>query len=428
MAAEDFVGQQCEGAIKSFSVKSSYGFISCESFPEDVFVSFKLAPELEAAAGKIGDLTGQQVSFILARNPKKEGSYEAQEVSVSIDGSAEVASADAYVGQWCRGTFKSFSMKSGWGFLTCPNFADDVFVGFNSAPELRDIAMQLGSLQDQKVTFLLQESKTTQGRYEAGGIKLVNNRGPTKGGVMQGGMMCKGAFPGMMMMAKGAMMAQAVPTMKGNKAAPKSWGGSGPSVGQRVSGWFKSFNATKGWGFLRCDKVAEDIFVSLKTAPELRDVMQQFPSLEGLPVTFQLQPSKSGNGSFEASQVSPASVGKGGYGKAHPQKAHSPAGPYAMTPSAGPTIKPKKTIGAPGGGAKDFLKQRVSGHVKSFSQQSRWGFVKADAFADDCFFNLKNNAHLEAEAASIQANDPVTFVVEASRSRLGAFEAVEVSR
>merc|ERR1712216_636409 len=142
------------------------GFITCPDFDEDVFVSFKTAPRLREALQQLGALKDVSCSFTVQESEQKPGTYEAREVSVDIP---EVSVADL-VGTWCAGTFKSFGLQKGWGFLKSTRFEEDVFVSFKTAPEVRDLCMQLGEwLTQTPVMFLLGERDGC--KYEARGSK-----------------------------------------------------------------------------------------------------------------------------------------------------------------------------------------------------------------------------------------------------------------
>merc|ERR1712232_1451824 len=86
--------------------------------------------------------------------------------------------AAAYLGTWCEGSFKSFNATKGWGFLNSPNFGEDVFISFNTAPELRTLFGENPSkLDGTPVTFLLAESGKNPGTFEAQNVSLGGGKG-----------------------------------------------------------------------------------------------------------------------------------------------------------------------------------------------------------------------------------------------------------
>lgn len=222
----------------------------------------------------------------------------------------------------------------------------------------------------------------------------------------------------------------------------KGGGSASQYVGQRLHGSFKSFNVEKGWGFLRCPRFADDIFVSYKLAPQL----QGMGPLEGVAASFVVNPSKSNSGSFEAQDVNVemgggyapmgggyapmgggySSKGAASYGAVKGGSSHAAAGPYGG-------MKGCQGKGSPFSGAKtgqsssegtSFIGQVVEGVIKSFSPKDSWGFVNSDAFVDDCFFAMRTNPHLDS--ASVVPGTRVSFTVQASQKRVGALEAIDI--
>eukprot|EP00931_Biecheleriopsis_adriatica_P092490 TRINITY_DN662_c0_g1_i1.p1 TRINITY_DN662_c0_g1~~TRINITY_DN662_c0_g1_i1.p1 ORF type:complete len:317 (+),score=45.09 TRINITY_DN662_c0_g1_i1:48-998(+) len=297
MSAEQFVGRRCSGFFKTFNLTNGWGFLKCPKFSEDVFVSYKTSPALTDIIQELanfGPIEGQACSFTVQQSKSNSEKYEAIEVGVSLFGSKGQSkgnfgpaakgqgkkgnigptsavhlaplpgkglakgkgkrAAGAYVGQRCRGFIKSFNATKGWGFINSGSFPEDVFVSFKTSPELADLATQV-QFAGEPVSFLLANSASNPGQYEAREVMLDN-----------------------------VVYEDA------------------PPEGQVCRGHVKSFNATKGWGFLRCPDVGADIFVSYKTAPELVDIVAQGP-LDGKAVSFTLCPSKSTPGAFEATSL-----------------------------------------------------------------------------------------------------------------------------
>merc|ERR1740138_435499 len=87
--------------------------------------------------------------------------------------------------------------------------------------------------------------------------------------------------------------------MSGMQGPPGGGKGGGQS-GKRLSGTMKSFVPTKGYGFITCGAVGEDVFVSNKTSPGIQELLEslhgQFTSstpVVGTAVQFTLTESKS---------------------------------------------------------------------------------------------------------------------------------------
>jgi len=297
------VGTRCSGIFKSFNIDKGWGFLITDSISSDVFVSFKTAPELAEVASYVGDFAGQPATFVLSESASRAGEFEAHEVYLDIPykggglakggwkgdwsgswkggesvswkgggkGGGKVAGggASTHLGSRCSGIFKSFNAGKGWGFLITPSVSSDIFVSFNTAPELALVASQLGDLTGRSASFVLGDSSSHAGQLQAQEVYLDDDH------------------------------------YSGGHASPG---------GEWSRGSFKSFNATKGWGFLVSPDIDGDIFVSYKTAPELRDIAYYYGSLDGHPASFLVQESKSNSGAFEATSISMTS-GKGvGYG------------------------------------------------------------------------------------------------------------------
>lgn len=426
MSATEYVGNWCEGHIKSFNATKGYGFIQCDIFPDDVFVSFKTAPQLRDRATYLVELTGQPVQFLLAASKSDSEKYEARDVELVDESGADGPQAE----QRIKGNVKSFSVQQGWGFLTCTQIPDDIFVNFKLAPGLRHASEVLGELRGKPVSFVLQESVSKPGSYEAKDVKVLYDDPSVARGA-------KGMNKGM---ATWKGMGKSKDMVMGKGKAK----GYGP-MGQWCQGWFKSFSTESGWGFLTCAGFPEDIFVSYKTAPNLRACAAELGgALKGHPAQLLLQESQSKPGSYEAGDVcliwvppmGPAGDawgwGKGAMhaGPAQGVKRRMGEAPIEQGSRAAALAKRLKGGGKEdesfnGSGAADFVDTTVSGQIKSFSQDSRWGFVNSESFGEDCFFNLRSNPHLDG--VPVKAGQRITFIVRMSKSREGAFEAEDIS-
>lgn len=447
MSTDELVGSTCTGHFKSFHVDNGWGFITSPDFTEDIFVSYKTAPELREAIKQLGALKDVSCSFTLMESEAKPGQFEAQGVSVDIP---EVSAADL-IGEWCPGTVKSFAEATGWGFLKCARFEEDVFVSFKTAPELRDICMRLGgSLKDTPVTFLL---GVKNDKYEAQGVRLASAGKTFKGspppssaygygapGAVFGG--CgKGAYGGKFASGgKGAQPTRSVQRHfapvtnafqapkafmpKGGKCGRKSFSGAAAYLGQLCHGAFKSFSAKSGWGFLNSSSFSEDVFVSFATAPELRDLFGENPSnLEGYPVAFLLAESQKNPGTFEARNVTPAGHkgGKGGKGGA----ARSAGNYYTQSQpqhrqytQSQPQRRQHSDVGLP-----------CDGWFKSFSAKDGYGFLQCAEIEGDVFVSFKTAPECRTllEQVGDLKGQGATFVAHESLSNPGQYEGRDVA-
>lgn len=192
--------------------------------------------------------------------------------------------------------------------------------------------------------------------------------------------------------------------------------------------------------------------MSFKLAKNLESLATLVGGMTGIRARFLLQASTMHLGTFEARQVLLEGVvdsgaGGGGYrsnGGYWPAGGKSAAGGYGPAVGYGPLRQARDKDDAPalalpyaspggnvgavtgsGRSAAPFVGHIVRGSVKSFNSDKMWGFVKASNFDDDCLFSFKNNPHLNGYV--IRPDMPVTFTVEPSKSRAGAFEAVQVT-
>lgn len=408
MSASEYVGKWCNGRVKSFHRKNGWGFISCDNFAEDVFVGLKNSPELESIVSAFGDPAGCEVRFLLADNQKKAGSYEAKGVTLKNGKGKGASPGSAKKGggfqatsgyEWVEATFKSFNPEKGWGFLTSDRtYPDDIMVSYKLAPNLRFIVGNVGNVHGLPVLCKMQESTHKPGSFEAVDIQVMSDRPPMMFGA---GFNSYGPAP----MGKGSKSRAAAMTPYAPAAmtpyapaamtpyAPFGCAGKGKMmqfaaggrkgahnyVGKMVPGYVKSFNPSKSWGFVKSELFADDCMFVLGANSHLQG--QDINS--GMEVKFIVSPSKKQPGSYEASNVQISGDGK-----------HRSS-------------------------ASNFLGQRVSGYVKSFSAKSGWGFIKSDEFFDDCFFKASSEDHVPRNAG-------VTFKVAKSTNRPGSFEATDV--
>merc|ERR1712232_1370010 len=75
-------GVPCEGWFKSFSAKDGYSFLQCPDLQGDIFVSFKIAPELRTLLEQVGDLKAQAATFVAHDSLTNPGQYEGRDVAL----------------------------------------------------------------------------------------------------------------------------------------------------------------------------------------------------------------------------------------------------------------------------------------------------------------------------------------------------------
>jgi len=439
MSAADFVGAELFGEIKSFSEKSGWGFITCQDFSEDIFVSFNCAPRLREAAAMVKDLKGQTATFTLEESKNKPGSYEARDAQIEevvVEASESIEEDDVcegyeadpseLVGQRIKGTVKSFSSQKRWGFVSCTMFPNDIFLSFNTCPELQDKVAWMGdNFIGKDVILTLEESKSNPGSYEA--QKVIVQGMTTAPAVATKGIQFAG---------------------KGGKAArPKS---AAASVGRMCSGFIKSFAQKNGWGFLSCDSFPDDVFVSFNTCPEMQAICAMYggANLSNVRVNFMLAASTSTPGRYEAQNVS---HGGNGFAAAATiaQAWSTPRSAPRSTPAAivvsrqSAVVRP---VSAPLAGRPNVVARTRStsnsalvgrllkGAIKSFAVKNGWGFIECAEVNADIFVSYKTSPSLEAALAGhgsdSLAGTAVSFVLQDNRSKPGQYEAsnVEVDR
>jgi len=354
--ASSYVGQWVRGYFKSFNLQKGWGFLSSTSFPDDVFVNYKLAPNIRDAA-QVAGLQGQPATFLLKQG-KTQGSYEAGAVQL-LGGAAgkggpirpivptssygksgygkssygtmmggygkmggmqqgyamyggkgmqkggKGGSATAYEGSRVHGYFKSFNLEKGWGFLKSFYFDDDLFVSYKLAPNIQ----HRGPLQDVAASFVVSRGQKP-GSFEATDVQLegdaYNSGWSPKG---DSGWSSKGGGYG--------------PAKGKYGSAYGDWGGAGASpygprggkgrggvkteaaeegmafVGTTVEGSIKSFSSQNSWGFVTADAFSDDCFFSLRTNPHL----EATSVVKGRRVQFTVQASQKRSGTLEASDI-----------------------------------------------------------------------------------------------------------------------------
>jgi len=122
--AEDCIGCQCTGKIRSF--KGDWGFVVSESFEDDLFVHKGSNPN----QGQLQE--GDLVIFEVAQGVS--GKCHALIIKSHRPSETPKLAPSALVGSRISGSVRSF--EGTWGFIISPRFEGDLFVGLKENPQL----------------------------------------------------------------------------------------------------------------------------------------------------------------------------------------------------------------------------------------------------------------------------------------------------
>lgn len=344
--------------MKSFVAEKGWGMITCaqthQSFNKDMFF---MKSDVQGAASVSA---GNQVSFSVVTGAKGP---QASNVQLQGSGAGRVHSRapavqtqfslpapQAQQGQY-MGTVKSWSPEKGWGMIQCPQthlaYGKDMF--FMKTAITGGAAITPGL----QVMFSVEQgAKGPQGAH----VRLIGGGSPAMQHVMQ------------------APVMQALQVLHAHGV-----GGVSP-VGQTFCGFIKSYDETKGWGFISCDGTqalyGKDIFM-------LKTTLQGHACEIGDQVAFSVKMGRKGP---EAEQLTVL-----------------PMGSFGTEESAGAVF---------------------SGTVKSYNETKGWGFIDCEdaktIFNKDIFLHKR-----ECSDTVPKEGDPVQFSVNVSAS--GKPEAATVS-
>jgi len=259
------------GTVKSFYANTGYGFIQSDQLEDDVmFLRSDLPSDTIEVRGKY--LEGRSVSFDVISG--ENGRPRAQNVKINV-----------VEGEFIAGAIKSFNPAKGYGFITSSSLTEDVRFLASDLKDLPDGAQVKGELVIFKPRYN-QEGRMSTERLMFQSCKIADR---VKAGVpQQGGMWFAkgmGAFgKGKGMQSKGRsahnqQKRKVTETKGGDNKRPKN-----VSTGTSAKGTVKSFNSTKGFGFISVDGIDGDIFFHWNALPE--NVSQQ--DLAGKAVAFTL--------------------------------------------------------------------------------------------------------------------------------------------
>lgn len=258
------------GKIVKYEKSKGYGFISVVGQKENVFFMRSNLPQDLGDEG-IETLQNLDVSFEMYRNEDKKLRANALELVT------EKTAANAQQDKVSRGLIVRFDAGKGYGFIKPDHMTEDVFFLKSELPAELDPANQ--EVRDQRVEF---EIKTMpDGKLRALHLHLIEGDEPelrdNDEDMPDEGPMGDEAEPDQ---AEAEQLEPAIALVKG--CMP--------------SGVIKSYDPAKGFGFLRCDGMEQDIFFphTALAVPFQARQAKGMPNLAGVEVSFALEDSGPG--------------------------------------------------------------------------------------------------------------------------------------
>lgn len=353
------------GWVRNFT--GQWGFLNSDDFDGDLFVGLRSNPHMSGLA------QGDQVEFEIQIIDGKREAVNVQVKSDNLNGSTISSSNTSrqqsssngreplrsqakasegraqvghLVGQRLVGKVRKF--RDQWGFVTSTSFAGDLFIHARSNPELGPV------IAGDPVEFEVAEDTQSDGNYQA---------------------------------VEATILKEALADL----------------VGQRMTGWVKSFRDK--WGLLNSRRFDGDCFIGLGSNPQL--IANLSP---GDGVEFEVARDSAKNG-FQAINVQVTG-----------QTVILPVAPATLLTERGTASssarQPRPTVTD---GVKPQLEELlghcVRGTVRSF--RDSWGFVVSDDFEGDLFLHQRSNPGVQ-----LQSGDTVEFVI--SQERSGKLHATSV--
>mmetsp|Transcript_62016 Transcript_62016/g.202326 ORF Transcript_62016/g.202326 Transcript_62016/m.202326 type:complete len:474 (-) Transcript_62016:218-1639(-) len=441
------------GVVKTYGIQKGFGFIISDEVDGDIYFQARDLPaSFQSIDLRTFPLEGCTVGLQLHQT--KDGKPQARQVELlsatSDDGSVTIF-----------GEVKSFNVQKGFGFLSCSQLEGDVYFKNQEMP---------GQLRGQNVTgapVAFQQNVMPDGKVQARHLQFLSMPSPA----MQ---MHEQAAAFQMMMGKGkggtvraASLSPTVPTQQMPRTRQAfqpmlqgMWQQSmmGPEDGANLFGVVKSFEPTKGWGFINTPSVPVDIYFkcdqpleqgqqvmfSLKIMP--RDGKPQAwdvrPSLPSGDVVVGVIKSFSDKNSYgfiaseevrqdiyfqrrdlpEQLQAASSDEVTGVWvrcavklhqrdGKPQAQDMELVSGPAlgtkrpAGTESTGGLLAKRQRTGGgngsgKGGGGRSLAGEQVAGYIKSYNQQKGFGFITSPGVDGDVYFKgTMLPTHLQSQTA-----------------------------
>mmetsp|Transcript_54725 Transcript_54725/g.139005 ORF Transcript_54725/g.139005 Transcript_54725/m.139005 type:complete len:738 (+) Transcript_54725:115-2328(+) len=248
-------GASMTGAVKTVDVSKGYGFIMSQGLPTDIY--FKLEEPV---------MQGQQVGFTLKWT--KDGKPQARDVKPALVG-----------GEILVGTVKSFSDKNDYGFISLSDSPQEVYFKRKTLPEETQAATS-NEIVGMTVRCTIKVQK--DGKPCAQDMVLVS--GPVQGMKRTAGSVEDGSP---IMPTKRQRTGFEVPAVMPTVDKNQQFAMASVAAGTQVQGIIKSYNASKGFGFINSSVVPGDIYFKGQMLPAHMQG-QQTTNLSGVQVAFTL--------------------------------------------------------------------------------------------------------------------------------------------
>jgi len=237
-----------QGTITSYGMKKGYGFIASEQIEGDVFFLRRSLP-IEFADGFYPELDfqlkGNRVSFTVQRS--RTGKSEAINIKfVPVPGKPVV------------GEVKTYNEAKGYGFLMSSSvIGQDLIFSRRDVPQM----LQGMDLKGHKCAFIV--SQKPDGKLQANDLKFQKVR-PNQFALSGGSMGTMGmpgwgmiGLPGLGMM---QMLGKGFGKGFGRGLGKGGFGKGGDKPEPGMQGTVISYNASKGYGFIKSGRVSSDIY------------------------------------------------------------------------------------------------------------------------------------------------------------------------
>lgn len=384
------------GTVKSFNLRKGWGFIECpetqEIYGKDILFQKSELPAHVEKGDRLSFSITQGRNGVLAVGLQLLDKVPHQMKSLPDNGLLQDSAAPGAgagmgpsMGNF-TGVIKSYNPQKGWGFVECLEtqqiYGKDILV---LKEELRGVPVSTG----QRVAF-----SVSQGRKGplATSIRLLGGGGG-------------GATPGL---DRAPILAQ---PGRGTKRKLQE---AEEQASQSFLGTIKSFNPTRGWGFVEC---AETHQIYGKDILVLKDELAGVSVGPGQRVSFSVVQGRNGPLATDIQILVPA-------GAAHLRSRLAMMPPVAglqAMPMYNPFAMPRVGgCGALSNGASRRLssqgkmpdpQEHICGIIKSFDEQNGWGFVTGEAilqlYGKDVYISK-----VALQGQTVSPGDQVMFSVE----------------